>query len=443
MKNKYDSSVVFLYNTGNEHVLPPEFRRQIPYATISTWRKTDYSKYRGHEFRRLFHENLNNAELILENQRMKNAFRAFARSWVTLSSTLVPIIKKAQKDKELQGKVIRAVNYMRRHVGLERSLKMVGLSKTLYYHWVLEARFDCFDSFTSLCSKRHPQQLQVTEIRKIKKLLLDPEFDHWPIVSIASLALRKKNLVASLYSWYKYARLWDITKKPFKKRLKTKGLIATCPNEYLHVDTTFYPLIDGKNICISFVMDNYSKMILGYHVSYRNTFEIVRQSMTRALETIAKHPDVKNGGHSFMVTDGGKENHNHNIDGFISRLTKHKITKIKALKDIRFSNSPVEAVHRTIKGRYLRSRKFESIEALSKYLEWVVMDYNTLRPHYKHRPLTPHEVYFNIPLNFDIRKRTRNAMKKRVMENKNSKCIQCQGFSYKKYKATCDGSCPM
>ena len=65
----------------------------------------------------------------------------------------------------------------------------------------------CFDSFTSLCVKRHPHQLETKEIGKIKKMLTDPGFDHWPIVSIASLALRKKRIVASLYSWYKYARL--------------------------------------------------------------------------------------------------------------------------------------------------------------------------------------------------------------------------------------------
>ena len=135
-----------------------------------------------------------------------------------------------------------------------------------------------------------------------------------------------------------------------------------------------------------------------------------------------KHPDQK---HSFMVTDGGKENHNKNIDEFISKLSKHKITKIRALKDIRFSNSPVEAVHRTMKGRYLRNRKFESIKALENYLKWAVNDYNKVRPHYKHRPRTPEEVYFNTALGFDIRKRVKAAIKERVKNNKCANCQQC------------------
>lgn len=118
-------------------------------------------------------------------------------------------------------------------------------------------------------------------------------------------------------------RDYGASKRNSLKSKKTIGLIATMPNEYLHVDTIFYPLIDGKQICISFVMDNYSKMILGYHVAPTNTFEIVRRSVSNALKVITTHPGQKK---SYLVADGGKENHNKYIDAFISKLSKHKIT---------------------------------------------------------------------------------------------------------------------
>lgn len=425
MKNKYDSAVVFLYAIGKEQLLPESFRKQIPYSTISTWRSTDYSKYLGHEFRYHFDDAFKSFELSAENKQLKVLLYNLSKSWLTLSHLLLPIVKKAGGDKDLQNKILTAINYLKGLIGLDKTLKILKLSKPLYYQWVLESRFDCFDSYTQLCVKRHPQQLENKEVLKMKKLLTDKDTDHWPIMSIQSDALRKQKLVASLYSWYKYARIWGIKKKLTKKNHKTVGLVATHPNQYLHVDTTFYPLINGKQVCISFVMDNYSKMILGYHVAERNTFDIVRNSMKKALKTIAKHPNQK---HSFMVTDGGRENHNKHIDEFISRLTKHKITKIKALSDILiYSNSPVEALHRTIKGRYLRNKKFESIRALDNYLKWAVEDYNVMRPHYKHKPRTPYEVYFDIPLGFDVRKRVKKAINKRVKNNKCSKCIQCRG----------------
>lgn len=400
MKNKYDSSVVFLYLMGKEDLLPYSFRKQIPYSTISSWRKTDSTSYLGHEFRYFFTEAFTSADVKLKMLQQKKLLHSIARSWITLSHIILPLVKQSNTNKDAQFKILTAINYLKDQFGIDRTLKLIGLSKPLYYQWVLEARFECFDSYTQLCTKRHPQQLELKEIEKIKSLLLDHETNHWPICSIQSNALRKKQLVASLYSWYKYARMWGIKKKLVKKQRKTVGLIATTPNEYLHVDTTFYPLIDGKHVAISFVMDNYSKMILGYHVSQSNNFDIVRRSLGNALKVIATHPDQKPtspafvpsagkpaGRHSTLVTDGGKENHNQYIDAFISKLTKHKITKVRALKDIRFSNSPVEAVHRTIKGRYLKNRKFESIRALNIYLKWVVEDYNKVRPHYKHQPV--------------------------------------------------------
>lgn len=428
MKNKYDTAVVFLYATGNEHLLPEEFRKQIPYTTIFGWRRTDFGKYLGHEFRYFFDDSFDNAKVISENLKMKRAMRGFARSWILLAKSFLPILKNATKDKELQKNILAAINCMQLHIGLDKSLKMIGLSKTLYHQWVLEARFDCFDSFASLCVKRHPQQLELKEIEKIKNMLIDPAYDHWPIVSIAGFALRSKKVIACLYSWYKYARMFNITKKPFKKIIKTVGLIAKCPNEYLHIDVTHYALVSGQKIYISFVMDNYSKMILGFHVSDKKDFSLTRTAIADALKTILLHPNQK---HSFLVTDGGRENHNKQVDQFIYELSDHKMTKITALKHIQFSNSPVEAVHRTVKGRYLRSRKFDTIESVILYLQWVKEDYNVARPHYKHRPRTPHEVYFGKKLNFDLKKRVKDAVAKRIQNNKCAKCMQCTGFCKK------------
>lgn len=422
MKNKYDSSVVFLYAIGREDLLPAEFKKKIPYSTISTWRKTDFSKYKGHEYRYYFNEAFKSFETQNENKRLRKLLLSLARSWITLSHLLLPPVKEAEDNKEAQAKILKAIDHLKSQIGLDRTLRLLRISKSLYYQWILQARFDCFDSYTQLCVKRHPQQLHINEIIKIKELLTSPETDHWPINSVQGYALREKQLVASLYSWYKYARLWGIRKKVPKKRQKKVGLQANLPNEYLHVDTTFYPLIDGKRICISFVMDNYSKMILGFSVSDRNTFEIVKKSVRAALRVIETHPNQVN---INLVADGGKENHNQHMDAFIKRQSKHKIKKIWALKDIRFSNSPVEAVHRTIKSRYLRGRQFESIRAIERYLKWAVEDYNVIRPHYKHKPRTPYEVYFNIPLGFDIRKRVMEAVQKRVKNNKCAACIQC------------------
>ncbi len=109
MKKKYDSSVIFLYVSGNEHLLPSAFRKQIPYTTISNWRKTDYSKYVGHEFRRFFDRAFDSAEVAFENYKLKSAMMAFARSWIALSDTLLPVIKDAN-DTKLKKTVLESIH---------------------------------------------------------------------------------------------------------------------------------------------------------------------------------------------------------------------------------------------------------------------------------------------------------------------------------------------
>jgi len=423
MKNKYDSAVVFLYATGNENILPKEFRKKIPYTTISTWRKTNYSKYLGNEFREYFDDALATMKLAQENKKLKKMFMAFARSWIILSSVIKPLLRNKKSEMGLKVKTLEAIRLMKDHLGLDSTLKLLGISQTLYQHWSLQTKYHCFDSFMALCSKHHPHQLETKEIIKIKKMLTNPDYDHWPICSIASLAMREKNVVASIYSWYKYAKIFGVQKKLIKKNRKTIGIIATKPNEYLHVDLTYYRLATGEVVCITFVMDNFSRMILGYQVGKRKTWDITVDALKMAVEIILTHPDQDK---SFLVADGGSENHNSQVEEFLSNISQRKIIKIQSLKDIRFSNSPVEAVHRTLKGRYLPRQKFQNIESLKKYLEWSVNDYNNLRPHYALKLKTPYEAYFNIPLKFDPKKRVQKAIQKRIKNNLAGKCIQCR-----------------
>lgn len=65
-KRKYDTSIVMLYLMGKEHLLPHSFRKQIPFSTISSWRKVDYSYYIGHEYRFLFEDRWD--VLVLQEQ---------------------------------------------------------------------------------------------------------------------------------------------------------------------------------------------------------------------------------------------------------------------------------------------------------------------------------------------------------------------------------------
>ncbi|MBN8697921.1 MAG: transposase [Bacteroidetes bacterium] len=428
MKNKYDSSVVFLYATGNENLLPLDFRRTIPYSTISTWRKTNLGNYLGHEFRYHFNEAFKTQQWQQEATRYRQTLLALSRCWIALRSNITPIMLKGRKDMNLRKRVLQSIQHLSMHMKTEQVLKLFGINKAMYDQWILESKFTCFDSYTSLCVKRHPNQLQLKEVEKIKKALCNPQFEHWPVVAIQSHYLRKKRMVACLDSWYKYANLFGHKRKLVKKSLKRVGLQADFPNQYWHLDTTYYPMANGSFAYITVMMDNYSKMILGYYVGSSLRLSNVRKTISRSIKTIKQHP-VKT--KSYLVADGGRENHNKEVDEYLKVLREHKIVKIRSLKDIKYSNSAIEAVHRTVKGRYLKNRRFYSIRELDKFLKWVVNDYNMLRPHYKHRPKTPYEVYFGKPLGFNVKNRLKKAHANRVFNNKCANCIQCSGICSK------------
>lgn len=192
------------------------------------------------------------------------------------------------------------------------------------------------------------------------------------------------------------------------------GLIATVPNEYWHADTTYYEIHSAKKICITFVMDNYSKMILGFAVNEKHCFALIKEALTNAVQTATRHRDCNS---SYLDTDGGGEDQSDEIHQFLRTLANHKLTQLVALKDIQFSISPVEAIHRILKRRYLQNQKFRTLEELSDFLRLAVQDYNCKHSHCHLQLKTPEGAYFGIPLPFHPKQRMLEAVKQRVQKN--------------------------
>jgi putative transposase len=98
-------------------------------------------------------------------------------------------------------------------------------------------------------------------------------------------------------------------------------------------------------------MDNFSKMILGFAVADKLSFFLVVEAIRQAIPQMdvdgEAQEDIK------LVADGGKENNNKEVETFLLNQEFYRLSKVVALKDIQFSNSPIEAIHKIMKGRYL------------------------------------------------------------------------------------------
>src|SRR5690554_7750467 len=138
-----------------------------------------------------------------------------------------------------------------------------------------------------------------------------------------------------------------------------------------------------------------------------------------AVENIQKHhPQLRN---TSLITDGGGENHNILVEDDIKNIDLPEIIKLLALKEVKFSNSAVEAVNKIIK-RYLRKKLPETIEALILCLEEIITDYNTIRPHGSLSGLTPMECYTSESINLDFKQQKLEAKKNRIQQNKSVNC---------------------
>lgn len=415
-RKKYDSFLVLLYSQGKEHVLPEEFRRTIPYSTTSTWRKTDYSGYYGAEYRHIQEKGMEWYELHNEYRRLEKVTRVFSRVWVSVSKVVMPVLHGMKEYKEL---LVNETQRLFTAIPKKVALKVAGFTSAAFDYQVSKLRQVCGASPLSLCFKRHPMQLSLPEVQRIKELLSDPAMICWPLVSIYYKALREGKLACALSTLYKYATLLGLKRK-FPSRIpKTVGLRASRPNEYLHVDTTYVMLPNGVKAAAVFVSDNFSRAILGWSIGTRNSGENVKKALAMALDTMkTHHPDLAC---ATLVADGGSENNAVTVAEFLASAAPPLITKVVALKDISFSNSPIEAIHKMIK-RYISHHKPQNLPQLETCIRESVPDYSCVRPHGSLKGLTPMETYTgNIP-SMDFSAQIAQATIERVEKNRKMEC---------------------
>lgn len=300
--------------------------------------------------------------------------------------------------------------------------KLTRMSASAYRTKLNTLKVKCGISPLSLCLKRHPLQLAKSEVNKIKALFQDTDLQCWPAISLYYKGVRDRELYISKSTFYNYINILGLNRK-WKKEIKKKtGIISKMPNEYLHVDTTFWKLSENVKAAIVFVSDNFSKKVLGWSVSLNKDANNVKQALEHAIATIHQyHPKHLT---TILVADGGSENHNMTIDNLLLETTYPEISKVIAMKDISFSNSPIEAINKIMK-RYLRFHKPETIDQLIECLELIVKDYNEKRPHGSLLGLTPLEAYTNAIVNLNFKNQQLNIRRLRILENKNTNCKSC------------------
>jgi transposase InsO family protein len=145
-------------------------------------------------------------------------------------------------------------------------------------------------------------------------------------------------------------------------------------------DITYFPIGDIFYY-ITFILDNHSRRILGYHVSSKRTTEQTSLPALKMAIKTRKKP-LKKG--IIFHTDGGGQYYD---DHFLSLTRKYKFKN--SMCEYAWENGKAERINGIIKNNYLNPWGTKTVETLKKNLDRAVKLYNEDKPHSGLDKLTP------------------------------------------------------
>lgn len=162
----------------------------------------------------------------------------------------------------------------------------------------------------------------------------------------------------------------------------TVDLILTHVNQLWVSDITYIE-VDGKFYYITFIMDAFSRRILGYSVSSRLFTEQTTLPALQMAVEIRKEQNLKG---TIIHSDGGGQYY----DKDFLKLTK-RLQMSNSMCEYPWENGKAERINGVIKNNYLIHWNITNYAQLLKQVDRAVKLYNQEKPHIALKRLTPIE----------------------------------------------------
>lgn len=245
-------------------------------------------------------------------------------------------------DRAMRAVVLRAAERARRVLPASSVFRILGISTSRHAAWTRAEAGCAFDEYVA-CPRSVPNQLTADEVFTIREMVTDERYRHVPTGRLAILAQRLGKVFASPASWYRLVRDygWRRPRNRLHPDSPSLGVRGSRPDEVWHIDTSIVRLTDGTKVWLHAVIDNFSRKILAWRVAERfeisSAVAVLREAVGRAVSG-EDRPRV--------MVDGGVENFNGEVDELV---VTGLLSRVRALIDVRFSNSMIETWWRTIK----------------------------------------------------------------------------------------------
>lgn len=191
------------------------------------------------------------------------------------------------------------------------------------------------------------------------------------------LIKRRKRVIATTQSYHRFLKYPNTIRE----------IDLTHVNQLWVSDLTYYK-IKNKPVYISFIMDAYSKKILGYQLA-QNMEAIHTQ---KALKMALKYNPLPAWHTLIHHSDRGTQ---YCCDEYIKILKKHHIQISMTENGDPLENAIAERLNGIIKEEYLEHYQFRNINELHYKLDQAVYYYNVERPHLSCSMKTPEQVHKN------------------------------------------------
>lgn len=161
-------------------------------------------------------------------------------------------------------------------------------------------------------------------------------------------------------------------------------------NQVWQSDITYFE-VANKFFFITFIIDSFSRRIIGHHTSSRLLTEQTTLPALQMALRLRKGTDIKG---LIFHSDGGGQYYD---KAFLQLTKKHKI--LNSMCEYAWENGKAERINGTIKNGYLRYRKIRTLNELKKEVDRSVQLYNVDKPHIRLKRMTPIKFENNLYLN--------------------------------------------
>ena len=391
----------------------------IPRSNISRWKKETDDKYSFCEINDIIKQEIELIKRLNQSYKIKK----INESYFKLADTFHEVISKLKGVKSLvkeqKAVIVDTIEQVKDILPINKALKVFNISRSTFENYKSILIYKCDSSYFNWCTKRFPNQLLPTEVQIIKTYMNDDNYKHWSKSSVYLKALRDENLQCCVSTFYKYCRLLGFKNKSRRKKSDNYNPVKTSrPNQLWCADVTIFRTADNVKHYIHFLIDHYSKMILGYRIEKSSSALAIKALIQNAC--LEYQPEKLQ-----FLTDGGSENVNHIVSNFINS-PDIPIKHIVAQKDVIFSNSMIEAINKIIKHQFLHPKEIANANLLTNIMVDTVTIYNTIRPQMSLGGNTPEETQNGLSIDFS---RYTHYFKKqkqlRLVQNKKNACKVC------------------